>query len=507
MGIAFFVFAIDFVNADGGHLPPNPDVDIYEPGQKAIIGWNGREEVMLLSIDVRGTEDTDVLWIIPLPSKPTIEEGNFTSFYRIAKYFNDHQPRLRPLHGKRNAKKTLSLGKQGVNIVFHDKIGAHDITVIKAFDLYTCVSWIRGYLTGYGASVEDYEERLVPVINHYLSNGIRYFVFDKIKVYSNVKSVKPLIYHFRSRVLYYPMTISSLNSGRTTVTLFLIGNEDAVFSSSFSAKGFYKVGEPVRIVKKVLEEICPGFSDLFREEMLCLSVWRYSGYLSLDSEDVMIPYISKPFVRIIEPKSGESVREIVTVRGSFSEVVKKIWVRIDRGEWHEAEVFRIGHTFLPLGGIPRVYYTGGVWRYKWDTMVFQNGLHRITVKAFDGERYEYVSVYVSVSNILSHSSYRITVYGFVGVKGLSHPVFPFSTWKFIPIEGATVRVNDVKVTTGSDGYYKVTIEIPSYSQYPFPTLRIVVFKPGYTLIKREIFLFHAAEHIKIDFYLNKIILL
>ena len=67
--------------ADMGGIPvtSKPNVSIYEPGQKAIIAWNGTEEMLILSTDVNASEDTLALRILPLPSEPkTIETVSYT---------------------------------------------------------------------------------------------------------------------------------------------------------------------------------------------------------------------------------------------------------------------------------------------------------------------------------------------------------------------------------------------------------------------------------------------
>ena len=58
---AFMLFVSGFivtipsaVEADGGWVPYFNDFSIYEPGQKAIIAWNGEEEILILSVDVYG---------------------------------------------------------------------------------------------------------------------------------------------------------------------------------------------------------------------------------------------------------------------------------------------------------------------------------------------------------------------------------------------------------------------------------------------------------------------
>lgn len=40
--------------ADRGMIAAYPDISVYEPGQKAILAWNGEREAMILSTDVRG---------------------------------------------------------------------------------------------------------------------------------------------------------------------------------------------------------------------------------------------------------------------------------------------------------------------------------------------------------------------------------------------------------------------------------------------------------------------
>ena len=64
------------VLADRGMVPIT-DVTVYGPGQKAIIAWDGKEEILILSTDVRASSDSQVLELLPLPSKPQIEKGDF----------------------------------------------------------------------------------------------------------------------------------------------------------------------------------------------------------------------------------------------------------------------------------------------------------------------------------------------------------------------------------------------------------------------------------------------
>ncbi|MDI6708427.1 MAG: hypothetical protein QME47_05015 [Candidatus Thermoplasmatota archaeon] len=69
-------------NADRGMVSLQ-GISVYEPGQKAIIAWNGSEEILILSTDVHSESNTSVLEILPLPSMPNVTLGNFSSFYKI----------------------------------------------------------------------------------------------------------------------------------------------------------------------------------------------------------------------------------------------------------------------------------------------------------------------------------------------------------------------------------------------------------------------------------------
>ena len=71
----FCIFFIKFkAEADRGMVSiEKVDIPLYEPGQRAIICWNGTEEILVLSTNVYAQESTKVLEIMPLPSVPTIE--------------------------------------------------------------------------------------------------------------------------------------------------------------------------------------------------------------------------------------------------------------------------------------------------------------------------------------------------------------------------------------------------------------------------------------------------
>ncbi|TET39918.1 MAG: DUF2330 domain-containing protein [Dehalococcoidia bacterium] len=206
------------VFADRGMVPIS-DVSVYGPGQKAIIAWNGEQEILILSTDVYASGDSMVLEILPLPSEPQrIEEGDFSSFIQIQQLIEEHLPsswwdRFMPgLEGK----------GEGVEVIFHQRIGAHDITVVRASDTEELVQWAQGFLEDRGIEHDISSPKLESVVGRYIEDGIEFFVFDLIEVTSDPGSIEPIIYQFETDSLYYPLVISSLASGETEISLFLL---------------------------------------------------------------------------------------------------------------------------------------------------------------------------------------------------------------------------------------------------------------------------------------------
>jgi len=70
------------VSGDGGFIPFH-DLSVYEPGQKAIIAWDGETEIMVLSVDMYSEFETKVLHMVPFPDEPEVEMGNISIFEEV----------------------------------------------------------------------------------------------------------------------------------------------------------------------------------------------------------------------------------------------------------------------------------------------------------------------------------------------------------------------------------------------------------------------------------------
>ncbi len=288
----FFLFLSSIsvsVLADRGMIPMMPDVSVYEPGQKAIIAWNGQEEILILSTDVSSTENTTVLEILPLPSNPRkIEEASLESFDVIQDLILINMyMRYTPPPGDNWGNETVE-----VEVVFHEKIGMHDITVVEARNVSHFAEWMDEFLLMNGISQQISLSGFDVVIEDYMSRGFHFYVLDLVELSSDQKSVEPILYEFDTTFLYYPLLITSPIGGDGKITLFLL-TEDVIESGYHPlTKARYHgldFSEPIQfeVSNEALSAIDPRIGELF-DGKAWMTVLIYEGPLGKLKEDMTL---------------------------------------------------------------------------------------------------------------------------------------------------------------------------------------------------------------------------
>lgn len=278
------------VSADRGMIPVIPEVSVYEPGQKAIIAWNGMKEILILSTDVLSTSNTITLEILPLPSIPKkIGKASFESFNVIQNLIWYYMPIST---SKRYGNET-----DKVKIVFNEKIGMHNITVVEASNVSALIEWIGKFLLENEISQKVSLQNFELVIDDYMSRGFRFYVLDLVELSSEQRSVEPILYEFDTSFLYYPLLITSPVGGEGKITLFLLTN--GLIESGYDPfnKAHYNgpaILEPIqfRLSNEELSAIDPNIGRLFGSEAL-MTVLVYEGSLSMLTKDITITKITR----------------------------------------------------------------------------------------------------------------------------------------------------------------------------------------------------------------------
>jgi len=294
------------IGADKGMIPVIPNISVYEPGQKAIVAWNGEKEILILSTDVYSSQKTKVLEILPLPSEPEkIEMGSFESFETINELIFEKGMKIQ----EERMKGVVAPGTEGVAVLFKTKIGVHDITVVEARDPDDLTYWVHDFLKKNGVNSFLNLSSAKQVIEEYTSIGFRFFVLDIIEV-SDEKSVEPIVYEFRTNFLYYPLRISSIIPGETKISLFLITKEklsESLFYESSMQLAYYETEKeraPIQFKLSLgeISKIDLRLADLFEGEAWFTAVF-YEGDLSFLYKDLKIAFHAKPSENILETKS------------------------------------------------------------------------------------------------------------------------------------------------------------------------------------------------------------
>jgi len=302
---SLFSFILPAAFADRGGIPLlEPDIiafpPIFEPGQKAIIAWNGTEEILVLSTDLHTNETMMVLEILPLPSNPkTIKKASDMSFAKAQDIVRSHAPRV--FNPYSYFLKELSVPveiilENSVEITFHEKIGTHDITVVKPRNVTEFASWIEIFLEHSNITQEASLQNFETILENYIANGFDHFVLDLIELSATEQSVEPIFYEFKTSSLYYPLKISSRASGETKITLFLLTREAIDEMYCFPFRYAYYGSSPsimspivqFTVGKGEIQSIDENINHLF-DNYSWFTTLQYSGQNSAFTGDFALP--------------------------------------------------------------------------------------------------------------------------------------------------------------------------------------------------------------------------
>jgi hypothetical protein len=280
---------------DRASIPFISHIKVYEPNQKAFIAWNGNEEILLLTTDLKASESTRVLEVIPFPTEPLVSKGDFSSFEKATKIIEDKLKNLKIAY-------TLwddmdSSGSDGImqqtatagKLTFHEKIGNHDISVVEVIDDEYFIKWVENYLKRNGVPNPIISDEAKDVIDEYLYHDFHWFVFDVVEIGESLVSNEPIQYRFKTDYLYYPLRISRTDTGHTDIDLLILSNEALWQYLGIPRYRIKLMHRAVLLTKEELKDISPDMYDLMGDEKsYTLKTWRISGNLKSFNWDLMV---------------------------------------------------------------------------------------------------------------------------------------------------------------------------------------------------------------------------
>jgi hypothetical protein len=277
-------------SADRAGIPIDPHVEFDESAQNAIVAWNGTDEVLMLSTDLRSGTPGRLLEMLPLPSSPyDIKQGNISSFKKMIGLFNEKSERLQASNSESNDRATGLGGMEaaqysGISVTFSASIGAHDLTVVHVENQTHFSDWVRDFAAGMGVSNFTTAQELNGSVGSHLERGISYFVFDAVDLAGDLKTLDPMVYKFRTDFLYYPLDITGATLPHSSwadhkIRVFLV--MDGILKNPYSGSlgnlthgaGFY---EYIQFSQSELGQVSGDISAIFPRD-------AFVGY-AFDSE-------------------------------------------------------------------------------------------------------------------------------------------------------------------------------------------------------------------------------
>lgn len=256
------------------------DVVVFEPGQRGIILWNGVEEILLLSTDIKVSEPVSILEVIPFPAEPTVSLGEFETFQKMQRLLID-KTMWRVASG--GGVKNLGPPSSAIEITFQKQMGAHDVAVVHVLDADGFVRWVTAFLQAKRATNADIDPQFIQIIRNYVDRGFEWFVFDSIQADDRLQSRQPVEYRFASDRVYYPLEISSRETGKTKVDLLLVTPQALSHFPKFQFS--LKRDESVELKRDELAPIREDWAEFMKRDEFAMQRVRIKGNIQKMTTD------------------------------------------------------------------------------------------------------------------------------------------------------------------------------------------------------------------------------
>lgn len=277
---------------DMGAIPLLPNVQVFEPNQRALITWNGEEEILLLSTDLSASKPTKILEILPVPNEPTVQKGDLQAFNTAVQIINEYLARkarmfAAPREPGVTALSAVEAPKPAGEVTFHDRIGAHEVSVTHVLDATGFVDWAKDYLKRSGAKNPTIPPIIEESVRQYLKEGFKWFVYDVVDIGPTVITKDALQFRFKTNRFYYPMRISRAATGNTKIELTVLSNH--LFSNYYGLprKHIHLMHDPIEITREEAARISNEMAALLPLSAM-LRIWSIEGDLKDFDADLLL---------------------------------------------------------------------------------------------------------------------------------------------------------------------------------------------------------------------------
>lgn len=213
--------AVGLVLGDGKvFLRTKLPADIFQPTQKVYINWDGSTEKLVIQTKYEGPAG-EMVWIVPVPSKPRVEKGDPNLFERLSRRTRGHGILFTEF-------KTLfryGTTSRGVDPVeWRRHIGDYDVVLLRPVGEEDVIEWLNTH--GFGVATEA-----VPILEDYIRrqwwmvaarihhDALTAITQDKLAQ----RLLDPLDMTFASERCVYPLRLTGLVAGPVEELIYIEG--------------------------------------------------------------------------------------------------------------------------------------------------------------------------------------------------------------------------------------------------------------------------------------------
>lgn len=213
---------------DGGmFFPWNPRgvPEVLQPTQKVYIRWDGSQEKLLIQTRYEGPAEA-MIWIVPVPSQPTVERGDAAIFDEL------HAETVSPALSYTEFATlqvfgpTSSLGRSGGSseVEWRRRVGDYDVVLLRPTGAENVLQWLNSNefaVPGEIAPVlEDYiREGWWMVASRIHPDALTDITRDKLAD----GTLHPLEFAFESSACVYPMRLTRMAAGPVEELIYIEG--------------------------------------------------------------------------------------------------------------------------------------------------------------------------------------------------------------------------------------------------------------------------------------------
>jgi hypothetical protein len=150
------------------------------------------------------------------------------------------------------------------------------------------ITWVVDYLKKQGVAAPLLPPGMKSLITDYIRDGYRWFVFDVVSLEPELTTSQPIQYRFSTKWLYYPMRITSLASGKTSVELLVLTPRLLSEFPGIPVEMVNLEHPPISLttgeIKWLNEEMCELLSGRNNTK---LRIWKIEGLLSSFTQDLL----------------------------------------------------------------------------------------------------------------------------------------------------------------------------------------------------------------------------